>query len=186
MINKPHISSPKIKIENGTTKCFETTTPQKPKKEQKKSEMKNSLDVKKDSKKNSSDTLDVSVGGEHRRHKHTDHKSTTQKRKEDEPKEKSKGAVSKQKLETKTKQTKVKTSQNENGVNKNKDKDKKSGKKLVKQSSVRGIGEEALPTKEKTDTAPSVKPPNVLVYADSAATKDNVKRVLYSILNKEK
>jgi hypothetical protein len=68
---------------------------------------------------------------------------------------------------------------------------KRTVNKLVKQSSVKENESEAkMDERDKKDIQSAglgqVKPPNVLVYADSLITKDNVKRVLFSILNKER
>lgn len=71
---------------------------------------------------------------------------------------------------------------------------RKASNKLTKQSSVREVEVKALdtakndiePTKQECGNSLDVKPPNVLVYADSLVTKDNVKKVLYLILNKDK
>ncbi|XP_044261348.1 biotin--protein ligase [Tribolium madens] len=137
------ITTPKIKIENGSPQCLESAKP-----------------IKKEPKKNAEErktltTLDVSTGAEHRRHK--------------KPRE---GPSKSSKPKPKEKQHKHKRTVN----------------KLVKQSSVKENDEVKSDVKDKVlkSVTMAPKPPNVLVYADSLVTKDNVKRVLFSILNKEK
>ena len=172
------VSSPKIKIENGSPKCFETAAPKVIKKETKKNvEDKHTLDVKKEMKKSPEDknTLDVAVT-EHRRHK------------------KSRESTSKGVTKTKHKTKSVEEVPKKEKEREKEHKHKRTANKLVKQSSVKDSeGETKAEIKEKVkDGAHGVmnfgqpKPPNVLVYADSIITKDNVKRVLFSILNKEK
>ncbi|XP_015836200.1 biotin--protein ligase isoform X2 [Tribolium castaneum] len=137
------ITTPKIKIENGSPQCLESAKPiikKEPKKTDPLSEDKNTLDVS-------------------RRHK--------------KPRE---GSSSKP-----SKPSKHKTKSDEK-----QHKHKRTANKLVKQSSVKENEEVKSEVKEKVITGGTPKPPNVLVYADSLVTKDNVKRVLFSILNKEK
>lgn len=160
-----YFSSPKIKIENGSPQCLESAKPIK-KEPKKNTEEKKSLEVKKEPKKVSEDknTLDV-AGADHRRHKKT--RDGT----------KPKPETSKTKHKTKSVEEK-----NEPKVHKH----KKTANKLVKQSSVKENEEVKGEVKKILKSGSGPKPPNVLVYADSLVTKDNVKRVLFSILNKEK
>ncbi|RZC40509.1 biotin--protein ligase, partial [Asbolus verrucosus] len=186
------ITNPKIKIENGSTKCFEAV-PKIVKKEPKKNaEEKKSLDVKKEAKKATEDknTLDVSTGGDHRRHKHAEHNKTQAK-----SEKKNRDVGNKAKAETKGKhKTKNPEEKSEAPKVQAKKEHKRAANKLVKQSSVKDneievkvdrVVDSAVSPSSSMNSA-TVKPPNVLVYADSLITKDNVKRVLYSILNKEK
>jgi hypothetical protein len=172
--------SPKIKIENGSTKCFDTSNTKPVKKEAKKSAEK-TLDVKKETKKPSDDknTLDVSSGAEHRRHK------------QNKIEKKSRDGGAKSKTDSAKTKHKSKCVEEKNEAPKAKKEHKRTVNKLVKQSSVKENESEAkMDERDKKDIQSAglgqVKPPNVLVYADSLITKDNVKRVLFSILNKER
>lgn len=193
--------SPKIKIENGLTAEDNKKVPVyevKPiKKEPKSSETdsKNNLDVaccdsRKKTKENAHRSKTEKDQHRHREHRSRSrdnehhHKPKESKKKEEkkneektEPtaskvklEEKSEPAVAKTKTEEKTEPTSAKT----NGTV------PKSRKRRNTLSPV------SKPTKYAKHMNRNIKPPVVLVYADSVVAKDNVKHVLHDILNRQK